>query len=185
MISAKIQLFFHVTKLNFQNLISCTDISRHKSIFSLFSFQYSYRFVNFQENNDGTQTKNLRNICLNNVFSLLLQCLPMSGCFGGNDWADNLIYIKRRLQNALVLTGVNFANSTISQEQSSVNALLGVYIHPVLSVLSDLSDRTVCWVNYIFIFRGAFSVARFDLSGNAKAYFRGTSKRTGSTILFV
>ena len=29
----------------------------------------------------------------------------MSGCFGGNDWADNLIYIKRRLQNALVLTG--------------------------------------------------------------------------------
>ena len=38
---------------------------------------------------------------------------------------------------------------------------------------------------YIHI-RGAFSVARFDLPGNAKALTRGTSDRTGSTFfLFV
>ena len=34
-------------------------------------------------------------------------------------------------------------------------------------------------------FRGVFSVARFDLSGNAKAYGCGTSKSAGSTFFCV
>ena len=33
--------------------------------------------------------------------------------------------------------------------------------------------------------RGAFSVARFDILGNAKALTRGTSDRTGSTFFYV
>ena len=41
-------------------------------------------------------------------------------------------------------------------------------------------------VFYIIHIRGAFSVARFDNPGNAKALTRGTSDRTGSTFfLFV
>ena len=32
--------------------------------------------------------------------------------------------------------------------------------------------------------RGAFSVARFDILGNAKALTRGTSDRTGSTFFY-
>ena len=36
-------------------------------------------------------------------------------------------------------------------------------------------------IQYIHI-RGAFSVARFDNPGNAKALTRGTSDRTGSTF---
>ena len=37
-------------------------------------------------------------------------------------------------------------------------------------------------VGTIIHIRGAFSVARFDLQGNAKAFMRGTSIRTGSTF---
>lgn len=33
--------------------------------------------------------------------------------------------------------------------------------------------------------RGAFSVARFDYQGNAKALHRGPGKRTGSTFFYV
>ena len=38
---------------------------------------------------------------------------------------------------------------------------------------------------YIFIWRGVFSVARFDWQGNAKASTRGTGDRTGSTSFFL
>ena len=38
---------------------------------------------------------------------------------------------------------------------------------------------------YIYTIRGAFGVARFDLSGNARASIRGTSDGTGSTSFFV
>ena len=38
-------------------------------------------------------------------------------------------------------------------------------------------------ITYIHM-RGAFSVARFDLQGNAKAFMRGTSDRIGSTFFY-
>ena len=52
------------------------------------------------------------------------------------------------------------------------------YIHPSLTLV-----HTNVGVGILYIhIRGAFSVARFDNPGNAKALTRGTSDRTGSTF---
>ena len=58
------------------------------------------------------------------------------------------------------------------------------YIHFSHSPLHLFAKELM--VGTIIHIRGAFSVARFDLQGNAKAFMRGTSIRTGSTFfLFV
>jgi hypothetical protein len=56
---------------------------------------------------------------------------------------------------------------TDCQKQSNEDAPFGDYI-----------------LRYIFIWRGVFSVARFDNQGNAKASTGGTGIRTGSTSFF-
>ena len=61
-----------------------------------------------------------------------------------------------------------------------------IYSHNWLLVCNSYSREAKIVVFYIIHIRGAFSVARFDLPGNAKALTRGTSIRTGSTFfLFV
>ena len=51
------------------------------------------------------------------------------------------------------------------------------WLQTVMSVVAIMGEL------YTYIIRGAFSVARFDNPGNAKALTRGTSDRTGSTFL--
>ena len=77
----------------------------------------------------------------------------MSGCLVG-------IHLIKGVTDALVLTHLNFANSIACQKQSNGDASQGVYcIHTI----------------YLHT-RGAFSIARFDKQGNAKAQMRGTSE---------
>ena len=57
------------------------------------------------------------------------------------------------------------------------------YIHFSHSPLHLFAKELM--VGTIIHIRGAFSVARFDLQGNAKAFMRGTSIRTGSTFFFI
>ena len=52
------------------------------------------------------------------------------------------------------------------------------YIHPSLTLVHTNVDVGILYIHI----RGAFSVARFDNPGNAKALTRGTSDRTGSTF---
>ena len=59
--------------------------------------------------------------------------------------------------------------------------LMGV----LYTFLIDIGNSNVDVGNQYIHIRGAFSVARFDLQGNAKAFMRGTSDRTGSTFYFV
>ena len=56
--------------------------------------------------------------------------------------------------------------------------LMGV----LYTFLIDIGNSNVDVGNQYIHIRGAFSVARFDLPGNAKALTRGTSDRTGSTF---
>ena len=51
--------------------------------------------------------------------------------------------------------------------------------------LIDIGNSNVDVGNQYIHIRGAFSVARFDLQGNAKAFMRGTSDRIGSTFFCV
>ena len=51
----------------------------------------------------------------------------------------------------------------------------------VLVIISNTLDG----FNIRYIWRGAFSVARFGKLGDARASTRGTSDRSGSTFLFV
>ena len=53
------------------------------------------------------------------------------------------------------------------------------YIQPSLALSNMLVGREEELYTHL---RGAFSVARFDILGNAKALTRGTSDRTGSTL---
>ena len=81
----------------------------------------------------------------------------------------------------MVLTHENFATSSVSQKQSNGNASWVYYIYPSLALVHTNVDDGILYIHI----RGAFSVARFDLQGNAKAFMRGTSDRTGSTFYFV
>ena len=56
------------------------------------------------------------------------------------------------------------------------------YIQPSLASSNMLVGREEELYTHL---RGAFSVARFDILGNAKALTRGTSDRTGSTFFYV
>ena len=55
------------------------------------------------------------------------------------------------------------------------------YIQPSLASGNMLVGREEELYTHL---RGAFSVARFDILGNAKALTRGTSDRTGSTFFY-
>ena len=80
--------------------------------------------------------------------------------------------------NALVLTNWNLANSSTSQEQSSKERLMRCIISSSywLQTIFRLLSR-----GFIYTLTWGFCVARFDLSGNARASIRGTSDRIGST----
>lgn len=58
--------------------------------------------------------------------------------------------------------------------------------HEVYDVQPSLTSITLVIVVRVFLYTytgvGAFGVARFDLSGNARASIRGTSDRSGSTL---
>ena len=75
-------------------------------------------------------------------------------------------------------------SSTISQEQSNGNAPWVYCIHSFQDAVSISMDGLYLmgWL-YIHL-RGAFSVARFDLSGNARSLTQWNEWQSGSTFLF-
>ena len=84
---------------------------------------------------------------------------------------------------ALVLTNWNLANSSTSQEQSNKERFMGciIYVLNVFNRFSVVVKRATIYLHW----RGAFGVARFDLSGNARASIREASDRTGSTLFYM
>ena len=61
---------------------------------------------------------------------------------------------------------MNFAPSIVSQKQSNGNASWVYYMYSSLALVHANVDVGNLYIHI----RGAFSVARFDLQGNAKAY---------------
>ena len=70
---------------------------------------------------------------------------------------------------------MNFAPSTVSQKQSNGNVSWDVFYTALFGV-GNFSN-TIDGFNIRYIWRGAFSVARFDKLGDARASTRGTSDR--------
>ena len=64
------------------------------------------------------------------------------------------------------------------QKQSNGNAPWDVYIQPSLAPF----DNSQWWVVIYMHHRGAFSVARFDNQGNARAFIAWNEWQTGSTF---
>ena len=83
--------------------------------------------------------------------------------------------------NALVLTNWNLANSSTSQGQSSKERLMRCiisrpyWLQTIFRLLLRGCIYTLTW---------GFCVARFDLSGNARASIRGTGNCTAPRFLF-
>ena len=61
---------------------------------------------------------------------------------------------------------MNFASSIVSKKQSNGNASWVYYMYSSLALVHANVDVGNLYIHI----RGAFSVARFDLQGNAKAY---------------
>ena len=61
---------------------------------------------------------------------------------------------------------MNFAPSTVSKKQSNGNASGVYYMYSSLALVHANVDVGNLYIHM----HGAFSVARFDLQGNAKAY---------------
>ena len=105
---------------------------------------------------------------------LPLQCLYS---YQKSVWAEvGQTYISvMAFLNALVLTNWNLANSLRSQGQSSKERLMrciisrSYWLQTVFRLLSRGFIYTLTW---------GFCVARFDLSGNARASIRGTGNCT-------
>ena len=84
---------------------------------------------------------------------------------------------------ALVLTNWNLANSSTSQKQSNKERLMREVYYMQFSLASiDSSFVAKSTIIYNLHWRGAFGVARFDLSGNARASIRETGDRIGSSL---
>ena len=93
-------------------------------------------------------------------------------------WWENEHIHKKALLTLWFWRTKNLANSRTSQKQSNGNAPLGVFYTIVCSYVISTCGNMV----FIYISRGAFSVARFDLSGMREPLVRGTSKSAGSTF---
>ena len=92
------------------------------------------------------------------------------------------IHIKRRNWTLWFWRSRISQIQTDCQEQSNGDAPWDVYIQPALVV--GVSSMTLQGEIYIHR-RGAFSVARFDNQGNARALLRGTSIRLAPRFLCV
>lgn len=80
------------------------------------------------------------------------------------------IYIKA-LTDALVLTVDELRNFRLIVKNKATWTLHGMYVYISLIVLSS-NRQDFKGVLYLYVYRGAFVVARFDNQGNAKAYLR-------------
>ena len=77
---------------------------------------------------------------------------------------------------------MNLANSNKVVKNKAMGTPYRVYyIQPSLASSNMLVGREEELYTHL---RGAFSVARFDILGNAKALTRGTSDRIGSTFFY-
>ena len=68
----------------------------------------------------------------------------------------------------------------VSQKQSNGNASWVYYIHPSLALVHANVDVGILYIHI----RGAFSVARFDLPGNARAFIEW-NEQTGWLHVFI
>ena len=104
-------------------------------------------------------------------FALGLSHALQGGSPKGQERQAGHIHNGKGVSCALVLTHENFANSTDCQKQGNGGRPMGVYyIHSFRRFSWHLFvKRSTTGTIYTHI-RGAFSVARFDNPGNAKAF---------------
>ena len=97
------------------------------------------------------------------IFAMSILCWKSRRAWGG-DWQT----YNKGVTNALVLTHLNFANSTACQKQSNGDASLGVLYTTSCCFRRFVPENRKERFIYLHV-RGAFSIARFDKQGNAKA----------------
>ena len=99
-------------------------------------------------------------------------------------WGGTDVHINKGVTVRFGFDAVRISQiQTVCQEQSNGNALWDVsYIQPFLALDRHypLTRRRIISIHH----RGAFSVARFDILGNARAFTAWNEDRTGSTFFF-
>ena len=107
-------------------------------------------------------------------------CWKPSGQRGG---ADTYIITKAYLA-LWFWHSENFANSSVRQKQSNGDASWVYYTQPSLALCYRYWQQGWCKLLYIHT-RGAFSVARFDEQGNAKAFRMWNERQDWLHVLFI
>ena len=101
----------------------------------------------------------------------------------GQRWGDTYILIK----GVFVRFGFDelesrkFIDKSRTKQQRTLHGVYYIRSQCLQSIFRLLSRGYTIYLHW----RGAFGVARFDLSGNARASIREASDRTGSTLFYM